>query len=265
MDLHLLDKIITEVLMLKLPNPIGICGIGEPTLHPEFNEAIEIVSKIPFSLGTNAIALTEEKIDTIIKYKFANIVFSIDATTSDTYFKLKNNKCFDKAIGNIETFIDKIRIHDKFWDSIFFQFIYTEYNKHEVTMFVEYWQKRTQDIDGIIIYVKSLCPSPIRKANVLYEPPLENLSHLNGNNIIVDNIDCVIKFTNCALLKSFALIMSDGAYSPCCMCITDEYNIGNVANASILELYNSNKLQNYIKLQAEHRYSDIPFCKDCIL
>ena len=263
MNLDLLGKIVDELVDMKLPNPTGICGIGEPTLYPEFNNAIEIISRVPFSLGTNAINLTEDKIDTIIKYEFVDVSFSIDATTSETYFNIKNNENFDKAIEHISLFLDKIKGKYKFWNNIYLQFVYSELNQYEVQDFVDYWQESASEIDGILIYIKSLCPSPVVEANCLYPPLLVDLSHLKHDNVVVDQLDKPIRFTNCELFKSFALIMSDGAYSPCCMTINDVYKVGNVQNMSIKECYESNTLQEYIKLQSNHKHAQIPFCKDC--
>jgi len=264
MNLKLLQKIIDEIIIIKPAYPVGICGMGEPTLHSKFNDAIEIISRTPFSIGTNAIDLTEDKIDTIVKYQFTDIVFSVDATTNECYKALKNNDNFDLAIEHIKLFLDAIRDKDKFWNTICLQFVYCDTNKDDAKSFIDYWLDCTEGIEGVKIYVKSLCPSPIKEANSLYPPPLTDLSRLKTKSyIMIDTLDKPIIFNDCELFKSFAMIMSDGTYSPCCMSISDRYKIGNINNMSIRECYESEKMQKYIEMQLNQEYDKLPFCRSC--
>jgi radical SAM protein with 4Fe4S-binding SPASM domain len=69
---------------------------------------------------------------------------------------------------------------------------------------------------------------------------------------------------NCELFNNWAMIQSDGAYQPCCMNVEDDYQIGNVKDHTIMELYNSSKMNNFRVLHSLKKYDQIPFCRDCI-
>jgi MoaA/NifB/PqqE/SkfB family radical SAM enzyme len=82
---------------------VCFAGGGEPTLHPNFAEAVKYTYDLGMevSIITNGTNFTDEIIDSMAKYmRWAGI--SVDCATRETFLKTKKVDLFDKVILNIE-------------------------------------------------------------------------------------------------------------------------------------------------------------------
>lgn len=101
MDLDVLKRLFAD---LKKGGTKGIVieGGGEPTIHKNFKEAVNLAADLGFGVGliTNgSVALDKNILD-----KLEWIRISLDASNSMEQITLKNTSSFDKVMSNIRTF-----------------------------------------------------------------------------------------------------------------------------------------------------------------
>jgi radical SAM protein with 4Fe4S-binding SPASM domain len=263
MDLGLLRKIVSEAKELsKEPYMVGFCGIGDPLLHPELEEALKIVSELPrIALGTNCQALDKERRKLVINSGFSDITLSLDAITEKTHKKMRPGLNFNTVMYNVLGFLNELRGLKRFWRYIYLQIIPTRDNIDELPLFIESWKKEIEDIEGAVVFVKPMYKWP-GLDNPYYPGPQVKTD--NDPKILWGPFESDTRFRDgCSLFDNWVMIQSNGAYQPCCMNVEDDFKVGNVKDSSILELYNSKKMEHYRKLAQEKRYDEIPFCANC--
>ena len=260
MELDLIEKIVNEGLMSK-DYPLCICGIGEPLLHPDFIDALSIVSEVPFGMGSNCQELSWEKRYHIMKSKFSDFTLSLDAMTEDTHGCIRRGLNFNTVMSNALSFIEELGKRECFWRMVYIQFIVCSINVHELEPFINFWLDKIKGIPNVKIFIKPMCKWP-GIDNPYYPSPAINFR--NDFRVLYGPLEKGIKFREgCCLFDNFVQVQSDGAYSPCCMNPGDEYGIGNVNDNTIEELYNSPKMNRLRDLFKEKRYEEIPFCSKC--
>lgn len=265
MDLGLLTKIIDEVedKHLATPdNPIGLCGIGEPTLHPELLSALEIVKRVPFGFGTNCEALTPPIAEALIEAKFTDFNLSIDAYTAESHGRIKPGLHFYKVFGNTLAFLSLLK-GKAFWRQITLQFIVLDLNVEEVRDFIFFWLAVVKNLANTAIYIKSVCRWPSANGDSQHYPS-PKFRRVESDRVLYAEFDSDVGFRRgCNLFDTFCQIQSDGAYSPCCMNSNDEYRVGNLKDNTIEELYSSPKMEEYRHLFRGKEFSKIPYCGNC--
>lgn len=265
MDLGLLSKIIAEVEekhLATLDNPIGLCGIGEPTLHPQLLNALEIVKRVPFGFGTNCEALIPDVAEALIRAKFTDFNLSIDAYSGASHAKIKPGLYFCNVFSNAMNFIQMLKGRN-FWRQITIQFIVLDLNVEEVRDFIFFWLAATKDLSRTFVYVKPVCRWPLVNGDSQYYPS-PHFRLVEDSRVLYGDFDKPVTFReSCQLFNTFCQIQSDGSYSPCCMNSDDEFKVGNIANNTIEELYSSPKMEEYRKLFDEKRFYEIPYCSKC--
>lgn len=100
--------IIKEMIEKKILRPGGevAFGGGEPTIAPEFEELIKLLTESGFTnmrIHSSGIKYSPA-IAEAIKKGVLNIVISIDAGCEKTYKKIKNVNCYNKVIENMKKY-----------------------------------------------------------------------------------------------------------------------------------------------------------------
>lgn len=93
---------------------ITLASRGEPTLHKRFGEMLLYIHDkgiLDVKINTNATRLTEKLCHEILSADVATVTLSVDATTKETYERIRVRGKFDQVLGNIERF-NKIRSND---------------------------------------------------------------------------------------------------------------------------------------------------------
>lgn len=110
MSFELYKKIIEECVNRKVPS-IKLNWRGEPLLNSKISEFIKYAKEkgiLEVSINTNAVTLTEEKSEKLIRSGLDVIIFSFDGGTKKTYEKLRPGRFhqnnFDKVYENIKNF-----------------------------------------------------------------------------------------------------------------------------------------------------------------
>lgn len=263
MNLDLLNKVVDESLdITKDPYFVGICGIGEPLLHPQIKEALRIVRRLPrLALGTNGQALTKEKRECLIETQFDDLTLSLDAISPDTHVFMRPGLSFTTVMENTIDLFKELRKVERFWRKIYIQLIVTEKNVHEIIPFTDYWLTKTKDLEGVVVFIKPMYQWP-GLDNPFYPGPTVEIKE--NPRVLWGPVNGDTSFRGtCDLFNDWVMIQSDGAYQPCCMNVEDDYQIGNVKDHTILELYQSEKMNEYRRLFREKQFDSIPFCRGC--
>lgn len=262
-----LDKIVSEIQALGVGGrnlPTGICGIGEALLHPGLAEMLPVIERVPWCFGTNCHLLTPEWSSRILDHKPALVSLSVDAFTSETLKKIRPGIDYDKVVTNALDFIEETR-RRRPWDRDFFvQIVVMKQNASEVPAWVDFWIKQIEGVPGFKLHIKPVFLWPrIENGGEFYPSPAVEVPWCHPQ-IQIDPLEIKPIRPTCRLLWNFAWILSNGAYSPCCMCADDVWEVGNVfGGGSISKCYNSPKLQHYRKLLEAKRYSELPLCGKC--
>ena len=248
--------------------PTGVCGDGEAVYHPEFVDMIGMVAKeLYWCFGSNCDALTKEKSEAIVANKPCVVSLSMDAVTSETLKQLRPGVAFERARVNALEFIEEVK-RRPVWDRDFFvQFVVMKQNAHELNDWVAYWLPLIQDIPGFKLHIKNVFVWPrILKKDVrsFWPAPKVNYAFDPANPKIQISGEVKNVRASCRLLWSFAWIMSNGAYNPCCMCADDVWEVGNVFNGgSIVGVYNSAKMIKYQGYFERGEWDKLPLCGRC--
>lgn len=105
---------IPEHIVTWLTNPIhaaqwiSISGIGEPMMSTQFERMVQIAGdRTGIAFFSNAQVINQQNIDTILDKPVAHIDFSLDASTPETYLKIRGHslKTFDIVLNNIRKIV----------------------------------------------------------------------------------------------------------------------------------------------------------------
>lgn len=267
MPVRELDKIVSEIQSLGVGGrdlPTGICGIGEALLHPGLAEMLPVVGRVPWCFGTNCHSLTPEWSRRILDHRPVVVSLSVDAFFPETLKKIRPGIDYGKVVANALSFIEETRARES-WDRDFFiQIVVMKQNADEIPMWVDFWLPSIEGIPGFKLHIKPVFLWPrIKDGDEFYPSPAVAGVPRHPQIQMGDLSPKPIRPT-CKLFWNFAWVLSNGAYSPCCMCADDVWKIGNVfGKGSILECYNSPKLGRYRALLKAKRYSELPLCGEC--
>lgn len=86
---------------------ITLASRGEPTLHKKFGEMLAHLKEkriLDAKINTNATLLTEQLAHQILAADIPTVTFSVDASTKETYERIRVGGEFERVLANIERF-----------------------------------------------------------------------------------------------------------------------------------------------------------------
>jgi len=118
---------------------IGLTGIGESFLNPNFLEMLKYVKSksIYVELYDNFIFVTSGIAKELIRLGVDRIIASVDAATGETYEKIRVGANFNNVINNLKTFINLKREMDSHFPELDFHFIVSNVNFREIPDYVD--------------------------------------------------------------------------------------------------------------------------------
>jgi MoaA/NifB/PqqE/SkfB family radical SAM enzyme len=238
MELDLLDHILTQV--YPYVDTVDLSFDGEPFLHPNWVECIEACHrhKINPMLETNAMLMDEGLSREILAVGISSITFSIDASTSETYSKLKPSGDFRMVVSNVEKFLSLAgRVERKRKPYIQIQFVRTDENSSEAGQFLRQWQGKGADV----VHIKPM----LNFAGSVGPPPATPAQR-----------PCLFLWTSLA-------IQYDGVVPICCLEIEGRTDMGNARDQSLKEIINSPGFISARTLHGKGAYREHPICRKC--
>ena len=190
-------------------------------------------------LNTNAVLLTQELAKAIIKSKLDKVIVSIDATSEETYNKIRVGGDFKSVYNNVASLLSTKKEMKSITPEVITQFIVMEENENELKDFKKYWLDR--------------------RATVKIRPKLGW-----GDAVSCAALDEVAEKTKrfpCSWLTRTVSIHYDGSFSQCDADYEGYYSPGHLKDSTIKEVWTS-ELANRRKRHWELDFDNEP-CKNC--
>jgi radical SAM protein with 4Fe4S-binding SPASM domain len=232
---------------------------GESLMNPRFFQMLEEAREsgvIDIWLHTNANLLSPEISERLIDGGITKINFSIDATTEETYNKLRVGGDFKKVIKNIKDFL-KIKLEKKaYYLRSRVSFVSQPENKHEKEDFFEFWKSQK----GInVITFQSLIDSA----------GFESIDEDYGSS----EQELEVKYADaepfyCTQPWDGNVIDIEGNVIPCGQPVrehTKNFILGNLNNGDTIEsCVNSEKMLMLKNIHRKGEWYKNPMCRLCV-
>lgn len=241
------DKILDELKKYKdWIEMIIITGAGEPLLDRKLPERIHKLKEIGMKyiqFSTNASLLTEEWVYRLYESGIDDIRCSIDGFTKETYESVRVGLNFDVVKKNVLNFL-KIRDELNWNIHVRIRMVGLDVNSNEQKQWMAYWKNKVWKTDRVQIM-------PAEPWGEFYKD--ERQKYL----LSMQDMPCVALF-------STIVIRSDGSVQLCCLDSFLQYNMGNIMNSKIVEIWQSEKFRHYRKLHMDGCRNEIEACRGCI-
>lgn len=255
MDKDMLEKILLDVqysFSFTGIYELGLVGLGEPTLIRGLSNYLDIIGQYAglferISLSSNMVSCSERVAELLLASRINSFTFSVNSSNSETYKKLTGRNLFHKVLGNLKVFLNLYRQKRSTARLDVQIFDMAENHLEELVSLLP----ETRDM-GVNFFVRKVYSKPIL------------LKETYGLKMY----DCVMeKRYPCWDVYSRIYIDVEGNSYPCTIG-NDSYRetsslfLGNVKEASILELFNGEKV-NGARRQFERGEFGFPECKTC--
>lgn len=229
---------------------INLWNAGEPLLHPNFIDIMEIISSYKQKYGnfprikilTNTMVLNEKLSKKIIKIGAIDYIgFSIDGGSKEEHEKIRVGGNFNIAKKNIQKFLrlNKGKIETMINCVIpLNKPLNTEWMSEDFRNLlnsVDFFKLNYPDNNGGVIFIKY--PSNFK---------------FNKTNKRV-----------CLAMLQGLVVLQNGDVLFCCNDFNGDYFLGNLYQKSLFEICNSKKRKDLVKTFLKGERNQIPLCKIC--
>ena len=217
---------------------ITLASRGEPTLHKQFGQMVMYLNEkgiLDTKINTNAVRFPVRMIHDILAANVSTVTFSVDASTKETYERIRVKGKFERVLANIESF-NKIR--------------QTQYPKSGTTTRISgVAVEGTQNPEEM----KRFWSDYVDHVAIVQEiPRWDSYGNLPFRQQTV-----------CTFLYERLYVWFDGVCNPCDFDYKSLLSPGNATQESIADIWLSPKLQRLRELhKARERASTVP-CDRC--
>jgi len=235
LGLQVYKRLIDEGAEYGLP-AISLGNSGEGFLENDIFEMIDYARQkkvLDIWLSTNGLLLDKEKIKELIRLKLTRISISIDATTEETYKKVRGGD-FGKLMSNLHYLIEERDRQKSLLPIIRVTSIKLEHNKDELDEFVSYWSSKVETV-GLQEYLE------LRQKR----------------NLTADQV----KPFQCSSPWKKLMIWANGDVCPCCTFAGKDLYVGNIHESSLKQIWDSEHMREIRRALVSHDYPDA--CLNC--
>ncbi len=249
MDWQTYEKIILEGEKYGCPS-LNPQGTNEPLLVNNFEDYIKFASQhgfIDIMMNTNATLLSEERVRKILSSGLTRIRFSLDASSKETYEKIRIGGNYETVMKNIERFLEIKKREGYELPVVGVNFCKMKVNEHELDEFTDFWSEKVD-----FVAVQNFIPP--------------ELAHDYSQFIPTDSeyVQDILSGFNCQQPWQRVYVHNSGEVCPCCTFFNEELSLGNIAEHSIHELWNGDKMKSLRKIHKEGKYEENPWCLSCV-
>jgi radical SAM protein with 4Fe4S-binding SPASM domain len=284
---HLSSENFKRIIEQIHPSKISLSGSGEPFMNPYLLNMIRLAKEHGCSINTttNCILLTPEICEQIVKSGLDLIKISIDGATPETYLKNRGEDKFFRVLDGIRALTDAKKRLGSATPFIRFNYVVSKSNYFEMLKTIELAEK----LGVQTIYFQPLQLFGIEErheslvGDLTYETLWQELTyalHSSQHYQVETNLamlrqrlalywkfyqmESFEKDPRTCLLPWFsAYITLEGNVRPCCTCLQDHTNMGNLLQNTIEEVWNGEKYQRFRKAIRE-RKRPFPVCQNCV-
>ncbi len=265
--------------------------LGEPLLHPDFStiyqEALRAAGEHRsferIEVHTNATHLTPERVRLALNQSTVPQTWhlTLDATTPETWRKIKGRLIFDDVVANVEHLVaEKARLAAP-WPRLVFQFIVSDRNATEAADFRTKWEgvcrraklpvrTAAQDVPtgtDAVVYFRQLDAPTVaeqeRQNTVFRETmaamgvplprPAQSPEHIDGAPGV------------CGCFWKSPVIGWDGSLTTCTRDNRLENKLGSIVDASFGELWYGAQVTGWRRQVAKGEYAGLSACNGCFI
>lgn len=238
-------KEILEFSVQKGTKAIKLNYINEPLIRNDLIKFIDFAKKIgvlDIYFSTNGLLLNEQISEKLINSGLTRIQISIDATTQETYDKIRPGGDYNKIIKNVLNFINLKKKLNSNLPLVRVNFVKTEFNHKELNDFLILWKDKV-DMIGIQEFVK---PTKVKK-------------NITGKREIRKK-----KF-QCSFPFKQLVINNEKKILPCCTFWGEELELQELAKPQdLITAWNSKKMNFLRDKHLKGEYDQISQCKKCV-
>lgn len=244
MDVELFKQIIDEGAVK------GLCAVklqirGESLLYPQFLEALSYAKKagvLDIQLTTNGTLLNKELSRGMIEAGLDGIIFSVDEQHEESVYLTRQVYPYTSVEQHIQEFL-AIRAQlgqRRPWvrlQTAVEMPIPEEIQRQKASI-----RRKFPDADIIVIN---------RIQN--YRDDEDTYPDLHSNYVLLP----------CSYLMQRLAIFWNGDVSTCCMDYNNRFQLGNVQEHTVQEIWHSEKMMTFRELHSHGRRNDMPICRHC--
>lgn len=288
----LVRKLFSDLVAARLTFDVFIpFWLGEPLLHPDFStiyqEALRAAGEHHVfqrvEVHTNATHLTAERVKLALNQSPVPQTWhlTLDATTPETWKRIKGRTVFADVIANVERLIVEKARRKAVWPRLVFQFIVSDRNASEAALFRTQWEgacrraglpvrTAAQDVpagtDAIVFFRQLDAPTPAEqeRQNAVFRSTMAGLGvslprPAQSPTAIAGNTGV------CGCFWKSPVIGWDGTLTPCTRDNRLENPLGNVGDTGFGELWLGAKATAWRQQVARRDYAGLAPCQTCFI
>lgn len=219
--------------------------LGEPLLHKRIVDMVRFAKKqgvVEVMFNSNGTQLTEDLGRRLIEAGLDRIIFSFDGADKESYEEIRIGADYDKVVANIKRFVRIRNDMGRRLPVVRISMVLMKSNEHLLQKFIDLW---TPIVD-LVTYSD-------------YVNPQEKFA---DDEYTVD-LDEKEPFC-CGQLWQRLFVWQDGCVTPCCADYDKKLKLGDVKQGDkLVDLWHSDKLNEWRQLHMEGRYREIEACRMC--
>jgi MoaA/NifB/PqqE/SkfB family radical SAM enzyme len=243
---HEFDNILREASQHQCPS-ISLQGTNEPLLSRELETQIKKAKASGFldiMINSNGSALTEKRARSLLGAGLTRLRFSIDASTEDTFKKVRVGGDFAKVRDNILRFMRIKKEMGLKLPLVGVSFCVLADNSHEKDDFLAFWANK---VDFVSIQ-RFTAPTPDKYWEKFYPDSVDEEPF--------EGFKCPQPFQR--------LVIRNRDITPCCTWFSRELSLGEVGKVSLAEAWRSEKMNELRELHRRGDWHKNATCKKCV-
>ena len=287
MDFDAFTRVVDEFGDLR---ELHLQGLGEPMMHPRFFDMVAYAATkgIRVSTNTNLTLLNARRADLCVTSGLDRLHVSIDGATAESYERIRVRAHFDRVVRNLGLLLDARARHGSDRPQVKMVVVVMRQNLHELPDLVRFahrWSLEEVSVQHLCHdFGESSLPAhyrPMRdfvQAQTLHEDDPARVERYFGEaREVAAELGVTLRLPRtrprlhppgtpgrqrCAWPWTGAYVSYQGYAMPCCMVSTpDRANFGNMAEAGVAAIWNSDGFAAFRDQLASDEPPDI--CRSC--
>jgi radical SAM protein with 4Fe4S-binding SPASM domain len=253
-DLRLNLATVTELLdegAAKGQAAVGLNGMCEPLLSPDLPEIVAYARSkgmVDVMFNTNGLLLDADISRRLIRAGLTRIMISLDASTEETYRKIRAGSNFERVTENVRSFIRLRRELGRALPVVRVSFCLTSLNEHELEDFIRTWSDLA-DFFSIQQYGNTFAGEHAQEGSRLF-PERHRYEPANHQR--------------CAQPWKRVMVRHNGEVIPCCDASGLNLVIGNIYHHCLEDIWLGGPAEAIRSLHKRGRYARHPICRACM-
>jgi radical SAM protein with 4Fe4S-binding SPASM domain len=216
--------------------------INEPLLIRDLEKYIEYAKSkgvLNVYLSTNGSLLTRDRSVSLIEAGLSKLMVSLDATTSDMFFEMRQSKDFDRIEKNIHAFVEERDKRGLSFPLLRVNFLKTAKNESQALDFMMRWES----VADMVWFQEQHAVPGVEQDLLVYTDR--------------DDFKCKTPF-------KLMVVDSLGDIIPCCTFQGRSMKVGNVSSMTLKEAWDSSAFKGLRSLHMAGDYKKNPLCVECV-